>query len=402
MARRARRRARRGDARAGARNPLRAFDNIDAKPPAVQEVLAAGADDRRVALRRLPRALRRGAPLPRRDGRRATSSSPTLVRGLDYYTRTTCEFVGLDGGSQADALRRRPLRRPDRGDRRPAHARRRLRRRDRAAADRAPRGTAGAGGAKGSTCSSSSTRAPTAPPCSRRWPSCAAAGVAADTDYAGRSLKGQLTQASRLGARATVVVGDGCDAAPHGAEDASLRSTALELAVSWRDLHARSSSAPSTSGETADARRLGGHAPRPRRARLRRPARPDRASASSCQPRARAEARRDRARSSATSSCSGRPARSSPARPRPSTRTCRPARSSSRSTTLEILSRSTPLPFQLDEENVDETLRLRYRWLDLRRDAACSATCASRTRSSSRSARTMDGRGLRRHRDADP
>jgi len=35
---------------------------------------------------------------------------------------------------------------------------------------------------------------------------------------------------------------------------------------------------------------------------------------------------------------------------------------------LSILSRSTPLPFQLDEENVDETLRLRYRWLDLRRD----------------------------------
>jgi aspartyl-tRNA synthetase len=35
---------------------------------------------------------------------------------------------------------------------------------------------------------------------------------------------------------------------------------------------------------------------------------------------------------------------------------------------LTILSRSTPLPFQLDEEGVDETLRLRYRWLDLRRD----------------------------------
>ena len=34
---------------------------------------------------------------------------------------------------------------------------------------------------------------------------------------------------------------------------------------------------------------------------------------------------------------------------------------------LEILSRSTPLPFQLDEEHVEETLRLRYRWLDLRR-----------------------------------
>jgi aspartyl-tRNA synthetase len=34
---------------------------------------------------------------------------------------------------------------------------------------------------------------------------------------------------------------------------------------------------------------------------------------------------------------------------------------------LEILARSTTLPFQLDEEGVDETLRLRYRWLDLRR-----------------------------------
>jgi aspartyl-tRNA synthetase len=35
---------------------------------------------------------------------------------------------------------------------------------------------------------------------------------------------------------------------------------------------------------------------------------------------------------------------------------------------LTIVSRSTPLPFQLDEESVDETLRLRYRWLDLRTD----------------------------------
>jgi aspartyl-tRNA synthetase len=35
---------------------------------------------------------------------------------------------------------------------------------------------------------------------------------------------------------------------------------------------------------------------------------------------------------------------------------------------LEVLSRSTPLPFQLDEEHVDETLRLRYRWLDMRRE----------------------------------
>ena len=35
---------------------------------------------------------------------------------------------------------------------------------------------------------------------------------------------------------------------------------------------------------------------------------------------------------------------------------------------LEVVSRSTALPFQLDEEGVDETLRFRYRWLDLRRE----------------------------------
>src|SRR6201987_2551924 len=35
---------------------------------------------------------------------------------------------------------------------------------------------------------------------------------------------------------------------------------------------------------------------------------------------------------------------------------------------LRVVSRSSPLPFQLDEENGDETLRLRYRWLDMRTD----------------------------------
>ncbi|HWB57406.1 MAG TPA: aspartate--tRNA ligase, partial [Gaiellaceae bacterium] len=34
---------------------------------------------------------------------------------------------------------------------------------------------------------------------------------------------------------------------------------------------------------------------------------------------------------------------------------------------LEIVSRCPPLPFQLEEEGVDETLRIRYRWIDLRR-----------------------------------
>jgi aspartyl-tRNA synthetase len=34
---------------------------------------------------------------------------------------------------------------------------------------------------------------------------------------------------------------------------------------------------------------------------------------------------------------------------------------------LEVVSASTPLPFQLDDENVDDNVRMRYRWLDLRR-----------------------------------
>src|SRR5215208_6822128 len=35
--------------------------------------------------------------------------------------------------------------------------------------------------------------------------------------------------------------------------------------------------------------------------------------------------------------------------------------------TLRVLNTSPPLPFQLEEENVDESIRQRYRWLDLRR-----------------------------------
>ncbi|HET7127796.1 MAG TPA: aspartate--tRNA ligase [Gaiellaceae bacterium] len=34
--------------------------------------------------------------------------------------------------------------------------------------------------------------------------------------------------------------------------------------------------------------------------------------------------------------------------------------------TLQILSRSTPLPFQVGDDSVEETTRLRYRWLDMR------------------------------------
>jgi len=54
---------------------------------------------------------------------------------------------------------------------------------------------------------------------------------------------------------------------------------------------------------------------------------------------------------------------------------------------LEIVARSEPLPFQLDDDGVEEPLRLRYRYLDLRRDrmqrnVRLSATVISAIRSS--------------------
>ncbi len=60
---------------------------------------------------------------------------------------------------------------------------------------------------------------------------------------------------------------------------------------------------------------------------------------------------------------------------------------------FEILSRSTPLPFQLDEEHVDETLRLRYRWLDLRREQMQRNLRLSHTVVQS-IRKTMDDRGF--------
>ena len=60
---------------------------------------------------------------------------------------------------------------------------------------------------------------------------------------------------------------------------------------------------------------------------------------------------------------------------------------------LTIVSRSTPLPFQLEDEGVDETLRLQYRWLDLRtermqRNLGLRATVVSAIR------RSMEDQGF--------
>ena len=66
----------------------------------------------------------------------------------------------------------------------------------------------------------------------------------------------------------------------------------------------------------------------------------------------------------------GRRARSRRACPAPRTRSCRPARSSSRRPTSTILSEAKTPPFYINEPDapVDESLRLKYRYLDIRRE----------------------------------
>ena len=60
---------------------------------------------------------------------------------------------------------------------------------------------------------------------------------------------------------------------------------------------------------------------------------------------------------------------------------------------LKILSTSTPLPFQLDEEGVDEGLRIKYRWLDLRRDRM-QRNIRTRARATSIIRREMEADGF--------
>ena len=118
-----------------ATSPLRVFDNLEAKPAATQEALREAptiGDSLCAACRE---HLRPSAEDLDACGV-AYALVPTLVRGLDYYTRTTWEFVGPDEGPRARS-RAGALRRPRRGDRRAPDAGSRLRCRDRAAPARA-------------------------------------------------------------------------------------------------------------------------------------------------------------------------------------------------------------------------------------------------------------------------
>jgi histidyl-tRNA synthetase len=190
-----------------ATSPLRALDNLEAKPPHVREVLRdaptiadALCDECRAhfaAVRSILDAYGVRYQLV-----------PTLVRGLDYYTRTTWEFVGPEGTSQStisgggryDYLVEEIGGPPTPGVGFGAGIERLLLAMEGAGATaEAPRADVFLvldGGDR-------SDALKTLRALRRR-------GVAADTDYAGRSLKGQLTQASRSGARWTVLLeGDG-------------------------------------------------------------------------------------------------------------------------------------------------------------------------------------------------
>ena len=131
---------------------------------------------------------------------------PTLVRGLDYYSRTAWEFVGpmdnenatISGGGRYDYLVEEIGGPPTPGVGFGAGIERLLI----AVEDE---GVAGAEAPKADVFIAREPDAPRAliPALLKGLRD---AGIAADTDYAGRSLKGQLTQAGRSGAATTVIL----------------------------------------------------------------------------------------------------------------------------------------------------------------------------------------------------
>jgi histidyl-tRNA synthetase len=158
---------------------------------------------------------------------------PTLVRGLDYYTRTTFEFVGealgakdsICGGGRYDDLVEQLGGPPTPGIGFGAGIERLLLQLDEEGIEVAEPDTIDVffavddGGARDAVLAAMAQL--------RR------VGVACDTDYAGRSLRGQLTQAGRLGARITVIArGDGATIRERGKDDVevSLDELAARLA----------------------------------------------------------------------------------------------------------------------------------------------------------------------------
>jgi histidyl-tRNA synthetase len=181
-------------------NPLRAFD---ADHPGTQRVMA---DAPRLIDRLAPedaehfaevRALLDAAGLD-------YEIDPTLVRGLDYYTRTVFEFeserlgaqAALGGGGRYDGLIEELGGQPTPGVGFAAGIERILLAAGEAEHEQQPTVFI-ASAADDASAAFQLARA------------LRAAGFRAQTDQAGRSLKGQLRQADRIGAFATVILGDG-------------------------------------------------------------------------------------------------------------------------------------------------------------------------------------------------
>jgi histidyl-tRNA synthetase len=189
-----------------ATSPLRVFDNYQAKP----EPTRAALDEAPKIGESLCTACVERFAVVRRD-LDATGVAyrlvPTLVRGLDYYSRTTWEFVGpldnenatLSGGGRYDYLVEEIGGPPTPGVGFGAGVERLiLALEEEGIADAEPPST--------DVFIALDDDAPR-----ERVAALLAElrrrGIASETEYAGRSLKGQLTQASRLGADVTVVVG---------------------------------------------------------------------------------------------------------------------------------------------------------------------------------------------------
>ncbi len=184
------------------RNPLRALDNIAGKPPQTRDVLrrapAIGDSLCDACAAHFAEVQRYLDVLGVRY-----ELVPTLVRGLDYYTRTTWEFVGPEGGSQSTLSG---------GGRY-----------DGLAEELGGPHTPGVGFGAGIERLLNSLEAAEAEADGidvffvvadgvdraavlAKVMELRSGGVRADLDFAGRSVKGQHTQASRLGAKRVVVV----------------------------------------------------------------------------------------------------------------------------------------------------------------------------------------------------
>jgi histidyl-tRNA synthetase len=186
--------------------PLRVFDNYLAKPDAVRAALdEAPKIGDSLCAECAARFARVQADLDATDV--TYTLVPTLVRGLDYYSRTTWEFVGplanenatISGGGRYDYLVEEIGGPPTPGVGFGAGIERLLIALEEEGVDE----THGQAIDVFFACEPNAPREQIT-----HWlAELRAAGVSCDTDYAGRSLKGQLTQAGRLGARTVVVLG---------------------------------------------------------------------------------------------------------------------------------------------------------------------------------------------------